>query len=284
MKVLTFDIEDWFNILNSEFNDNLTYWHGLESRLDMGVEYLTHLKDEMGFQATAFTVGWFAENHPQTILKLENAGFEIASHTYSHRRLDTMNAKDVKQEISNSVDIIENLIGKKINGFRAPGFSMNLKNAPVVVEAMLEKGLSYSSSIFPGYRLVGGVNNFKLIEPFNWVYEGEKICELPISVTNGLLRGMGYSGGAYFRLLPKRYLKNKFRMNQKYLMTYFHPRDFDEHQPRIDDITYLQSFLAYYGLKSSRSKFEYLIRDISWLNCANYVELVENKNMRDFNL
>ena len=284
MRILTFDIEDWFNVLNSVCNDDVKNWHKLESRLDMGVEYLIQLKEQLGFQATAFTVGWFAENHPKTILKLHRSGFEIACHTYAHRRLDISYPKLIKEEISRSVDILEDLLGEKVLGFRAPGFSMNLDNAPVILETMIENELTYSSSIFPGLRLVGGVNNFQLTSPFNWSFQGVKINELPISVTDGLIKGLGYSGGAYFRLLPKVYLKYKFQTNREYLMTYFHPRDFDYNQPKLKDLGVVQNFLSYYGLKSSRTKFEEMLRDSSWLNCVDYLKLIVEDDLEEFKL
>ena len=42
-----------------------------------------------------------------------------------------------------------------------------------------------------------------------------------------------FSGGGYFRLLPEKILLNLFKKNNEYIMTYFHPRDFDYEQPRM---------------------------------------------------
>ena len=64
-----------------------------------------------------------------------------------------------------------------------------------------------------------------------------------------------FSGGGYFRLLPEWYLKKLFN-SQDYVMTYFHPRDFDAGQPIIPGLSRFRKFKSYTGIRSALEKLE----------------------------
>jgi hypothetical protein len=77
-----------------------------------------------------------------------------------------------------------------------------------------------------------------------------------------------FSGGGYFRLLPDAILA-KLWDHQKYVMTYFHPRDFDAGQPMIQDLSMIRKFKSYYGLAGALSKLERLMLG------REFIDLVE---------
>tara|TARA_B100000965_G_scaffold288290_1_gene246141 strand:- start:1018 stop:1233 length:216 start_codon:yes stop_codon:yes gene_type:complete len=58
-------------------------------------------------------------------------------------------------------------------------------------------------------------------------------------------------------------------------MTYFHPRDFDNDQPRIN-MTFLRYFKTYVGLSKSRTKLGKL------LSAFHALSLSEDISRRDF--
>jgi hypothetical protein len=64
-----------------------------------------------------------------------------------------------------------------------------------------------------------------------------------------------FSGGGYFRLLPEWYLLKLFK-SQKYVMTYFHPRDFDNNQPVIPGIAGFRKMKSYIGIDKCLSKLD----------------------------
>jgi hypothetical protein len=49
--------------------------------------------------------------------------------------------------------------------------------------------------------------------------------------------------------------------NADYVMTYFHPRDFDPNQPMIEGLSIARKFKSYYGLKNCLPKLEKLIQN-----------------------
>ena len=81
MKILTFDIEEWFHILDNPETQTTESWQKYDSRLREGVDSILELLDETDQTATFFCLGWVAEEHPDVIRSIDNAGFEIASHS-----------------------------------------------------------------------------------------------------------------------------------------------------------------------------------------------------------
>mgnify|MGYP001166918286 FL=1 len=87
-----------------------------------------------------------------------------------------------------------------------------------------------------------------------------------ISLKNQENKPIIYSGGGYFRLFPY-YLINKWSKNSKYVMTYFHPRDFDKNQPIISDLSLARKFKSYVGLSGAATKLE------TWLNNDQFLDV-----------
>jgi len=85
---------------------------------------------------------------------------------------------------------------------------------------------------------------------------------------------MIFSGGGYFRLLPYWIIKQMMQKSD-YVMTYFHPRDFDKNQPMIDDLSLLRKFKSYYGLGGAFNKLESLITDFEFIDLEEAVKTVE---------
>ena len=46
-----------------------------------------------------------------------------------------------------------------------------------------------------------------------------------------------------------------------YLMTYFHPRDFDPDQPKVPELSLLRRFKSYYGLTSAADKLTRMVEE-----------------------
>ena len=50
-----------------------------------------------------------------------------------------------------------------------------------------------------------------------------------------------------------------------YVMTYFHPRDFDPNQPILDNISLSRYFKSYVGLSTSKNKISKLFKDFEFI-------------------
>ena len=91
---------------------------------------------------------------------------------------------------------------------------------------------------------------------------------LPINVVRVFGRGFVFSGGGYFRLCPAPVLENLFARHN-YVMTYFHPRDFNSSQPVLPGLSATRRFKSYVGLKTAMNKLERLLKRFEFDDIAS---------------
>lgn len=110
--------------------------------------------DRKNVKGTFFIVGKDLVDHPQNrdlVRRLADAGHEIANHTYSHPfRFSGFSRRDKFREISESEKILEDCAGKKIVGFRCPGWDIDAE----LLDILEERGYLYDSSVFPSSLLI----------------------------------------------------------------------------------------------------------------------------------
>ena len=271
MRILTFDIEEWFHILDNKETKSLAEWNKFESRIELGMNYIYDILNKSNVSATFFVVGWIAEKYPEIVREISNQGYEIGSHTHLHQLVYEQDRKVFCNDVEKSIKTLEDCTGKKVTSFRAPGFSIT-ENNKWAFEVIHELGITKDSSIFPAARAHGGFPSYNQSIPSIIEYNGIKIKEFPINYQSILGKPFIFSGGGYFRLLPYRLIE-RFTINSNYVMTYFHPRDFDFDQPIVPGLSPSRRFKSYVGLKKCNSKLEQWISDFDFidLNTADQI-------------
>ena len=76
-----------------------------------------------------------------------------------------------------------------------------------ICDILMENGISHDSSIFPAARYHGGFNNFPAHKPFKIQHQNKEIHSFPLNIKKILNFNVVYTGGGYFRLLPKQIIK-----------------------------------------------------------------------------
>lgn len=265
MKILTFDIEDWFHILDNNETASIETWSKFESRLYDGVERILKLLEENKQKsATFFCLGWVAEKYPNVIKMIHDEGFHIASHSYAHQLAFDQTRDQFDEDLKRSILNLENITGKKITSYRAPGFSITDENL-WAFDALLDNGIEIDCSVFPASRSHGGLPRYKCAEPSIINVNNKKLKSFPINTKKILGKDLIYSGGGYFRILPRIVLNSWFK-SDKYIMTYFHPRDFDPKQPMVPGLSLPRKFKSYVGLNSSYSKLDYILKNNNFID------------------
>ena len=258
MNILTFDIEEWFHILDHSSTKTEKQWNNFEYRLEHNIEKIFTLLDKHDQKATFFCLGWVAKKFPGIIKKIDALGYEIGTHSNSHQLIYEQSRTEYKEDLDISLKRLGNITGKKIRIYRAPGFSLR-KEESWVFELLIEKGIEIDCSIFPAKRAHGGFEEFGYDGPARIQCKSGEIKEFPINLYHIMKKNIIFSGGGYFRLLP--YFIINYMMNKShYVMTYFHPRDFDKEQPILQDLSYIRKFKSYYGLDSSLQKLDKLLK------------------------
>lgn len=265
MNILTFDIEEWFHILDNASTKTEREWSNFEPRIHRNMETIYGILEETKVDATFFVVGWMAERFPEVIREIADRGYEIGSHTHLHQLVYEQDRPTFYKDVEKSIKTIEDCTGKKVTSFRAPGFSIMERNK-WAFEVLYELGIRVDSSVFPASRAHGGLPAYETATPSLLEYNGAVLKEFPINTRSVLGKSVIFSGGGYFRLLPYTFIKNSTKKSD-YVMTYFHPRDFDYEQPVIEGLSTSRRFKSYVGLKACESKLR------KWINDFNFIDL-----------
>lgn len=271
MNILTFDIEDWYN---SDFISRNFDWDNYEVRIYDGVDRILNELDKRNLKGTFFCLGWLAENHPKVIKKIHDQGHQIGCHSYQHELSFRFSEDEFIADTLKAKHLIEDVIGEEVNIFRAPGFSIT-KNNLSALKNLADMGFSYDCSLFPAEHDYGGMPDYgngipKLID----VGDGRIIKEFPINIQKIFGKNIVFSGGGFFRFFP--YWLIKYWGNKTdYMMTYFHPRDFDSDQPVMKSLPRMRRFKSYVGIKGAFSKLQRLLDDFEFCNVAQADEMID---------
>jgi polysaccharide deacetylase family protein (PEP-CTERM system associated) len=278
MKILTFDVEEWFHLLDNKSTKTEKDWIIYEDRLLANVERILSFLINNKLKATFFCLGWVARKYPTVIKRIDSLGYEIGSHSDMHQLAYEQNKNEFKEDLQNSIRCIEDITGKKLRTYRAPGFSIKKDNL-WAFEVMIESGIEIDSSVFPSKRAHGGFKSFGRAEPTLIDINGRMLKEFPINILRILENNFPFSGGGYFRLIPYFVIRN-FMKRSNYVMAYFHPRDFDPDQPVISDLKIYRKFKSYYGLKSAFKKLNKMGKEFKWIDLRDADSLVEWDNAK----
>jgi len=282
MNILTFDIEDWFHILDNESTKTEKEWRSFESRLEHNMEKIFNLLEETGQDATFFALGWVARNYPDIIKKISALGYEVATHSDLHQLAYEYDPKAFRDDLERSVKSIEDITGKKVRTYRAPGFSLKEENL-WVFDILMDLGIERDCSVFPAKRAHGGLEKFGYAQPAYIQREKGLLKEFPINLYEILGKKIIFSGGGYFRLIPYGLLRY-FMNRSEYVMTYLHPRDFDPDQPMIEGLSMVRRFKSYYGLESSLPKLKRLIEEYPFVSLNEADAMIDWGNVKTIEL
>lgn len=275
MNILTFDIEEWFHILDNDSTSSENEWKNFSTRIHSNMDLIFSILEETNTKASFFVLGWIADKYPEIVKEIKKRGFEIGTHSHMHQLVYNQTRKGFYNDIERSIKTLEDISGDKVKMFRAPGFSITEKNK-WAFEVLHELGIEFDSSVFPSGRAHGGMKSFGSAIPSLLEYNGAILKEFPINTNSIFGKPFVFSGGGYFRLFPY-FLIKKFSNNSEYIMSYFHPRDFDFKQPIIEDLSLFRKFKSYVGLKKCKSKL------LKWLAAYNFTDIGNSEKIINWN-
>jgi polysaccharide deacetylase family protein (PEP-CTERM system associated) len=330
MNVLTIDLEDYFQV--HAFSDVIKFedWGNYECRIERNTDRLLEILNSVPspqhlithslhnsltqrVKASFFILGWIAERYPGLVRRIQKEGHEIACHGYAHKLIYTQSKEEFRQDIRKSKDILENLTGNQVIGYRAPSYSITNKSQ-WAFEVLVEEGFKYDSSIFPIHHdFYGMVNaprfpfgislneksnfefsmlNFKnqlhgttaalsnvlTHSPNNSISNNSKaLIEFPLSTVKLFGQNVPLSGGGYFRLFPypliKKGLKRINKVEKKPFIFYVHPWEFYTDQPRIKGAAKLSKFRHYVNLNKTEGRFIRLLTEFNFSSIRDILEL-----------
>ena len=276
MNALTIDVEDWFQVANLRNVINYEDWDSCESRILPNVSRLLLLLSRMNVKATFFILGWIAEKKPEIVELIHKCGHEIATHGYSHKSIYELSQEDFKQDLGASIEIIEKITGQKVEGYRAPNYSIN-PDTTWAWEVLAEFGIKYDSSIYPvKHNRYGFVSAPRFPFIINLKEHG-KLIEFPLSTVRFLRNNIPVAGGAYLRLYPYWFIRaaiKKLNANKKPAIIYIHPWELDAYQPRLK-IGFMSKLKHYGNLLMTEQKLRKLLSDFKFAPIRKVLGLEE---------
>ena len=260
---LTIDVEDYFQV--SAFAPHIarSEWNTIECRVERNVNRILDMLAGANTHATFFTLGWVAERYPQLVRRIVAEGHELASHGYGHERASDKTRDVFFADIALAKNILEDLSGVEVKGYRAPSFSIGTANL-WAFDCLSRAGYRYSSSIYPIRH-----DHYGMPDAPRFAHQvGAGLVEIPVTTLRLFARNLPSSGGGYFRLLPyalSRWMLNRVNETDRQSgIFYFHPWEIDADQPRITGINRKTRFRHYVNIGRMEDKLKQLLRDFRW--------------------
>lgn len=265
--IFTIDVEEWFHILDIPSRPS----HPVASCVERNFIVLLDLLSEAKVSATCFFLGCIAEQYPHLVQEATDRGHEVASHGYGHELVYTMNASQFYDDVARSKEVIERASGRRVLGYRCPGFSCT-ESTPWFFEELLRAGYRYDSSVFPQRGSHGGVCDAPLF-PHVIEQSAGKIIEVPMTVAQMLGKQLCCFGGGYLRLAPLTLIVAAVRQvlrEGRPVVLYVHPREIDPSHPRLT-MSPLRYFKSYVNLKTTSSKLRRLTTEFPSSTLEEYL-------------
>lgn len=266
INALTIDVEDYFQVTAFERHIKPDQWDTYPLRVVDNTLRILDILDEYGLRATFFVLGWVADRRPALVREISRRGHEIACHGYGHQLIYRLSPQEFRADVSKAKAILEDLCGERVNGYRAPSYSITAKSL-WALDILVEEGFSYDSSIFPITHDIYGIPGGKRF-PHEISTHAGNIHEFPIT-TFPLKFGWWQSqvpvaGGGYLRLFPAPLVAWAIQaINTKEkqpAIIYFHPWEIDPQQPRIK-AGIKSRFRHYLNLGRMELKIRYLLNN-----------------------
>ncbi len=104
--------------------------------------------DSEEVKGTFFVTGMYAVEYPEIVKRLSE-GHEVGCHTYSHMKLTKISEDEKREEIIKCKEIVSDVVGKEVVGFRAPYHRIDLWSMMILEE----EGFVYDASVVQGLGL-----------------------------------------------------------------------------------------------------------------------------------
>ncbi len=289
--LLTFDVEDWFQVENFKGCIPFSSWPSFDLRVEKNTHAVLDLLDSFAFfpRATFFVMGWIAVRLPELVKEIQKRGHEVASHGFNHHLCTLLSASELFYDLKRSRKLLEDMTGKPVIGYRAPSFAVNNEILKIIKDAGYTYDSSYNSFAMHGRygridlpERVGKSELYRILPDFSDSNDHDShkpngLHEIPISNLNIGNRVLPLGGGGYFRLIPFPFFRRAMKMvfkDQDAFIFYSHPWEFDPFQPRVRQASAGFRFRHYTNLSRTRKKMMSLIDSFSpvkFSTCSDYI-------------
>jgi len=257
---LTVDLEEYFQVSNFDRVIAREDWDALPSRVGDSTRRLLDAFDAADSRATFFSLGWVAERHPALLREIAERGHELACHGYSHELVYHLDPERFRADLRRARAAIEDAAGAKVEGYRAPSYSIT-RDSLWALEVLAEEGFRWDSSVFPIRHPRYGIPGFPRHPLRLSLRSGASLLEFPLTTVQIGPLTLPVAGGAYLRFLPFGLFRRAFERvvaQGRPALLYLHPWEVDPDQPR-QDVGWRIRVNHYYNLARTEDRLRRLL-------------------------
>jgi polysaccharide deacetylase family protein (PEP-CTERM system associated) len=232
---------------------------GYDVSLEEDVDWILDQFDAVSVKATFFVVGELAYTHKEMVRRIAAAGHEIGLHGVTHDFLGNTRPDEFENGVKRALSVLHKLADGPIFGFRAPFFSLT-RETQWCLEILARCGFRYDASVYPGPNDRYGWPGAPRV-PVVHAPTGLRLFPVPMLHPSVPI---GFSGGAYLRLLPQRLIDWAFRRqfeSGKPGMIYMHPWEISPSMPWRHDASVRANITRHLGRGRMRPRIQRLVRD-----------------------
>lgn len=256
----TVALEDYYQV--GAFNELVQRgeWYRFESRLEHGTRRALELLAAHNVRATFFVLGWVAEQFPELVRTVAEAGHEIASKGYYHRHIHQMSPEEFRDDLQRAEGALRASTGRQVLGYRVAGDWLRPEDH-WVLDALVANGYRYDSSLAPRMGQYAH-EPWRRFAHEHRTADGQ-LWEFPISSASLFGQALPIGGGNYLRQLPSWLVRGGARRwmsaGRSPFVLYFHTWELDVEQPRIAAARAHQRVRHYRNLDRMESRLSWFL-------------------------
>jgi polysaccharide deacetylase family protein (PEP-CTERM system associated) len=254
---LTVDVEEWFHICGVDDRLAFDRWSVLESRVEFTTDITLELLARRGIRGTFFVLGWIADRYPALVARIRDAGHEIGSHGWSHRRVYELDVSSFDEDLARATAALEAAGAPRPVGFRAPEWSINDRSL-WALDVVARRGFRYDSSMTP-LQLVGNPRYPRV--PHRRDTAGGPLLEVPPLTTRRLGQRIPLGGGWGLRMSRPTAVAREITAHNRRgepVTLFVHPWELDPDPPRIP-LPWPLAFSHYFRLEGFAKRLNVIL-------------------------
>jgi polysaccharide deacetylase family protein (PEP-CTERM system associated) len=274
------DVEEYYHAAIFRAGAGTLASRALESRVERSVDQLLALLEDHSARGTFFILGEIAAHHPAVVRRIFALGHEVGCHGDHHENVSSQTPSAFQADIYAAKARIEDVIGDRIVGYRAPNFSIGVEQRwayPILAQA----GFEYDSSLFPIHHDRYGQADAPRFPFAAWREGSATLLEFPVGTVRVCGVNLPVGGGGHFRLWPfgltRRGIQRVNIRERQPVMFYLHPWELDADQPR-PPMPFHHRFRHYVGVSREPEKLGLLLAHFSFGTAR---QVLERWHLRD---
>jgi peptidoglycan-N-acetylglucosamine deacetylase len=251
---LSLDVDNKWSYMKTHGDSG---WNTFPTYLDVLVPRVLDFLKARNLKITFFIVGQDAalEKNREALKEIAKAGHDIGNHSFSHEPwMHLYDEAGIDSEIAKTEEHIQEVTGRKLRGFRGPGYACS----PLILKVLKDRGYEYDASTLPTYlgplarayyfmktklppeekerrkTLFGKWSDGRQpLKPYRWGLNGRTLVEIPLTTMPVAKTPIHFSYLIYLSLFSRATALTYFRSAIKLCKIYgiepsllLHPLDF----------------------------------------------------------